>query len=308
LHDGHYKASFQKIAKRDFIIKQGSTVSWSGDPLDGQINITAIYKAKTSATDLLSAELAGLPDSERNAYRKLLNYEVHLIMRGQLLKPELSFMLDMPPKDQLAFGGMVYSRINMINADENELNKQVFSLLILGRFLPAGSSTPSSAVNTVARNSVNQMLSDQFNALSGKYVKGAELNVNLQSNDDYTSSGTQQNTEVQVGLKKELFNSRVSIQVGGNINTDPSAAQPGGTSQQNITGDMVMEYKITEDGSYRFKAFRENQNEGMIDGLIYSTGIGIIYTRDYDKLSELFRPVKKKENEEDEPTQKDRSE
>ncbi len=292
LSEGNYKASFQKIVKRDFEIKKGSNIVWSGDPLDAQIDITATYKAKTGATDLLAAELSGMPQSERNAYRKLLNYDVNLMMSGFLLKPQLNFKLDMAPKDQQAFNGMVYAKINQINSDVNELNKQVFSILIMGRFLPVGMSSNTSttdAVSAVARNSVNQMLSDQMNAISGKYVKGAELNFNLQSNDDYTAQGTQQNTELQIGLKKELFNNRVSVQVGSNIDVDGNKTQ---TNGQNITGDLVMEYKITEDGRYRFKAFRENNYEGVIDGLIYRTGIGLNFTRNFDSIQQLFSDPK----------------
>lgn len=293
VNEGKYKASFQQIVKRDFVIKKGGTIQWEGSPLDANIDITASYRAKTGATDLLAAELAGKSESERNAYRKLLDYDVNLIMKGVLLKPKLNFNLDMPVKDQQVFNGMVYAKINQINNDENELNKQVFSILILGRFIPVGISSNVSttdAVTTIARNSVNQILSEQLNAISGKYIKGAELNFNLQTNEDFTSQSSTQNTELQIGLKKELFNQRVSLQVGSNIDVDGKNNQGTG---QNITGDMIMEYKITEDGSYRFKAFRENNYEGIIDGMLYKTGIGFLYTRDYDSLNQLFVVPKK---------------
>ena len=71
-----------------------------------------------------------------------------------------------------------------------------------------------------------------------------------------------------------------------------------GANAQNLTGDIVLEYKVNKDGSLRFKAFRRNQYEGLIDGLLYETGIGLVYNRDYDKEKELFmRPKKKKKAE-----------
>lgn len=293
IHDGKYKASFQKLVKREFVMKNGGTINWNGDPLNALLNITATYKAKIGATDLLATELAGMPQEARNEYRKLSNYDVNLIMKGLLLKPELSFQLDMPVKDRDAYNGMVYAKVNQINNDPNELNKQVFSVLVLGRFLPVGQSantSTSEAVSAIARNSVNQLLTDQLNHLSGKYIEGAELNFNLQSNDDYNAQGgSQQNTELQIGLKKELYNNRISVQVGSSI--DMTNSNQGGNAQ-NITGDVLMEYKITEDGSYRFKAFRENNYEGVIDGMLFKTGIGINYSRSYDQLNELFvKPI-----------------
>lgn len=296
LSDGSYKASLQKVVKREFGIKRGSTITWSGDPLDATIDITATYRVRTGATDLMAAELAGTQEGERNKYRKLLNYDVNLIIKGFLLKPELTFHLDMPPKDQLAFEGQVFDKITQINNNPSELNKQVFSLLILGKFIPMGTGsnmTASDAASSIARNSVNQLFSDQLNNLSGKYIKGAELNFNIQSNDAYSDAGaTQQSTEVQIGLKKELFNNRMSVQVGSNIDVGASTSQ---SQAQTITGDMVMEYKITEDGTYRFKAFTENSYEGIIDGQLYKTGIGFLYSKDYDSISQLFTRPKKVE-------------
>lgn len=294
LNSGSYHTTFQKVIKRDFKIKPGSSITWSGNILDATVDITAIYRIRTSPADLLSNELAGALASERNAYRKPIFFEVNMIMKGALMKPDISFMLDMDDKNKNAFGGIVYSKVISLNNDPAELNKQVFALLVLNKFMPAGTSSNSGeayAVNTMARNSVNQILSEQLNQISGKYVKGIGLNFDIQSNDQYTETSVKQNTEVQVGLKKEFFNNRMTVQVGSNINIQDNGATT--TNASNLTGDMVLEYRITEDGRYRFKAFRENQYSGIIDGLLYKTGIGIIYIRDYDTLRELFsKPAK----------------
>lgn len=279
-------------------MKSGSRISWSGDPMDGQIDLTAIYKTEAAATDLMSSELAGMSDNERAAYRKLLTYLVNLKVEGPITKPQLSFALDMAQEDQGAFGGLVYSKINLLNTDPNELNKQVFSLLVLNKFLPSGNagSSGGAAVSTIARNSVNQMLSDQLNALSGKYVKGAALNFNLQTTEDFVGGSAQQNTALQVGLKKELFNSRLSLQVGSSIDLSGSNRNTSNSNGQSLTGDVLVEYKLTTDGRYKLKAFRENQYEGVIDGILYKTGLGIAYTRDYNRFRELWKsPAKPKD-------------
>lgn len=292
LNDGHYQASFQNVLKREFKIKPGSQITWSGDPMDGQIDLTAVYKTQAAATDLLASELTGVSETERSAYRKLLNYNVNLIIVGPLLKPKLSFQLDMPPQDQLAFNGLVYSKVQLLNTDPNELNKQVFSLLVLNKFLPTGASqSPGAgeAATTLARNSVNQMLSEQLNAISGKYVKGADLNFNLQTTEDYTGGAAKQNTALQVGLKKELFNSRLTLQVGSSIDLSGNHQSTNNANGQNLSGDVLVEYKLTQDGRFRLKAFRENQYEGIIDGILYKTGLGITFTRDFNYYRDLWR-------------------
>jgi hypothetical protein len=141
-------------------------------------------------------------------------------------------------------------------------------------------------VNSVARSSVNAVLTEQLNSLSGKYIKDVELNVDIQSTDQYNGTTVNPQTAVAVGARKEFLNSRMSVQVGGNINVQDRRATT--NNANTITGDAVIEYKLTEDGRYRFKAFRENQYEGIIDGVLYRTGIGFLFTRDFDRMRELF--------------------
>ena len=237
-----------------------------------------------------------MSENERNAYRKLLEYQINLMIKGELLKPEISFLITLSDKDKNAFGGVVDAKLTSINNDPNELNKQVFAFLILNKFLPPGNtnSVAASSTSNFTRNSVNQFLSDQLNTLSGKYIKGGELNVNIQSNDAFSNTGaTQKNTDLEINYKQQLFNDRLSVQVGSNVNMNDNNTKS--TTQQNITGDIIVEYKITDDGRYRFKAFRENNYEGLIDGMLFKTGVGIMYSRDYNKLSELLSPPKKEE-------------
>lgn len=293
LNDGSYNATFQKVVKRDFKIKPGSIITWNGSPMDANIDIKAIYRTKTSPADLLANELAGSSTSERSAYRKLLTFDVGMMMTGPLMRPEISFDISMIDKEKNAFGGVVYSKISSLNGDPAELNKQVFALIVMNKFIASGAAVNTgeeSAVNSVVRNSVNQALGDQLNQLSGKYVKGVELNFDLQTNEQYNDARVQQNTAVKVGLKKEFLNNRMSVQIGSNVNVEDN----GTTNASNLTGDAIVEYKLTEDGNFRFKAFRENQYEGIIDGMLYKTGVGLIYSKEYNTLGELFRKTKTK--------------
>ena len=50
---GDYDLSIAQVVKKKFSIQKGSTISWSGDLLKGEMNITALYKVKTSAGELV---------------------------------------------------------------------------------------------------------------------------------------------------------------------------------------------------------------------------------------------------------------
>lgn len=291
LNSGSYKTTIQNVASKEFLIKSGSRITWTGDPTLARVDVTAIYKARTGSADLMAADVT---PEERNRYRKILEYHVYLMVKGDLTDPELSFSINLAEKDRGAFGGVIESKLMTINNDPNELNKQVLALLVANTFLPPSNMAAAGGGGTsaVARNSVNQLLADQLTAFGSKLVKGGELKVDIETNDDYGASGgvDQQNTQYGIDYRQNLFNERLTVQVGGNVNVNDNSPQA--TSQQNITGDVVVEYKITEDGRYRFKAFRENNYEGLIDGMLYKTGVGIMYNREYDNLKELFSPPK----------------
>ena len=44
--EGSYKFTLQNIVSRTFQLQPGSNIRWTGDPLDAQLNITALYKLK----------------------------------------------------------------------------------------------------------------------------------------------------------------------------------------------------------------------------------------------------------------------
>lgn len=296
LSGGSYDASFQHVIHKHFQIKDGSTVTWNGQPLDAVLDVTAVYAVRAAPSDLVSTEISGLTESEKAAYNKPLGFDVYLTMKGELLKPDITFKLDMDDRDKAAFSGLVYSKVNSVNDDPSELNSQVFSLLVLGKFMPTGAGGPTnygSVATDLARNSVNQILQDQLNSLSGKYIKGVDLNFGVQSNDEYTASGINQNTQLSVALKKQFLNDRLGVQVGTAVNVPNSGGAASSYNSNSITGNFQIAYKLPPDGRYQFKVFCLNEYEGFIEGLVYKTGVAVVYTKNYNSLHELFaRKVK----------------
>lgn len=303
LNDGGYRATIQKVIKRELRIQPGGSITWNGSPLDATVDITAVYSVETSPVDLIATDMGASSTSELNAYRKPLLFKVLMSMEGKLLKPKIDFSLDMAESDKNAYGGIVYSKIQSLNNDPSELNKQVFALLIMKKFIPSGIGGSDGAGNMAsnfARNSVSQILTDQLNSLSGQFIKGVDLNFGIRANDDYTAEGTTENTEFSVGLSKSFFRDRLTIKLGTSINVDNNTGNVSGTDANNLTGDIVLDYKINKEGTLRFKAFRENQYEGIIDGSLYKTGVGFSLTKDYDTVKELFTPLKTKEQRKEE--------
>ncbi len=291
--EGSYNLSFYKFVKRKFAIDKGSTITWLGDPMNAQMDIRAIYKVETSPIELFSNQLSGAAGTEVNLYKQLLPFLVYLKLNGELLQPEINFQLEMPMASRNAIGGSVYARLQDINTRESDLNKQVFALLILKRFIaddPFENQGPGGLEST-ARSSVSKILSEQLNRL-GEKIKGVELSFDIKSYEDYSSGQGQGQTQLQLGVSKSLFNDRLVVKLSGNIDLE------GRNSNRQATdyiGDLALEYKITPDGRLRITGFR-NSDYDMIDGELLETGTGLIYVKDYNTLSELFKADAEKKN------------
>ncbi|HEY9489856.1 MAG TPA: translocation/assembly module TamB domain-containing protein, partial [Chryseosolibacter sp.] len=286
IEEGTYNLSFYRFVKREFNIEKGSTITWLGDPLNAQMDIRAIYNVETAPIELFSSQLTGADPNEVNQYKQRLPFLVYLNITGELLQPMIGFKLEMPLDERDAFGGNVYARLQDINTRESDLNKQVFALLILKRFIsddPFENKAGGGFAST-ARNSVSKILSEQLNRLS-QNVKGVELSFDIKSYEDYTSGQAEGQTELQLGVSKTLFNNRLVVKLSGNVDVE---GQNSNRDATDYIGDLALEYKITPDGRFRITGFR-NSNYDMIDGELVETGAGLIYVKDYNALSELFK-------------------
>ena len=248
---------------------------------------------RASPIDLVADQMTDLSEVDRGAYKQKYLFWVLLKLRGEILHPVISFEIQLPPEEKGILGGAVDAKLNMLNEDPSALNKQVFALLILGRFTQENplQTDAGSSVSTVVRSTVGKFLSAQLNQLSGKVVPGVELDFDIQSYDDYSTGQAEGRTEVEIGLKKQLFNERVTVQIGGSVDVEGEKAKQ--NTANDITSDAMIEYKLTKDGRYRLKGFRNYQYEGALEGQIIETGVGVSYVHDFNKWKELFKAPNK---------------
>lgn len=289
---GHYEMSLYNLVSRKFEIASGSRISWNGDPMDADLNISAIYTVRTASSELMSSQLSSSNTENRSQYLQELPFSVYLNVDGELLKPSIAFRLDMPEEQRGALGGNVYTRVLQVNEQEDELNKQVFSLLVLNRFFPStGSDGSGGGTSAIARNSVSQMLSGQLNALSSNVLgsSGLELDFDLDSFTDYQGGTAQDRTQLNVSARKRLMDDRLIVQVGSQVDIEGSSPNPEQTNT--ILGNISLEYMLTENGNYRLRAFRKNQFESIIDGQLIINGIGVIFNREFNQFTELWKGI-----------------
>lgn len=294
MQEGSYLLTLNFL-KRQFNMQAGSTITWDGDPMSAQVDITALYLANTAPIDLMEHQLSGSSQSELNTYKQKLPFSVLLKMKGELMKPQISFDITLPDREQSRWKD-VEAKLEQIRADESELNKQVFALLLLNRFVdenPLASNGTGFTGEAFVRQSASRILTDQLNRLAGNLIKGVDLSFGVNSGDDYSSGELSQRTDVTVGVSKRLMNDRLRVNVGSSFQVEGPTTN--NQSANNIAGDVSLDYQLSKDGRYLVRAYRRNNYEGVVEGQVVETGATFIFTLEYDKLREFFRRPKKTE-------------
>ncbi len=284
LSGGHYETNLYNLVQRRFEIAPGSSISWLGDPLDADLDVSAIYSIETSSGSLMAERTSSNVDIEA-AYRQKLPFEVYINVAGELLSPAISFNLDMPEDYRGALSGAVYTQIEQLNTQKEELNKQVFSLLVFGNFYSStGSDGSNGGPASLALDNVNRVLEGQLNNYSNKLFGKTGLELGFDLNNSTSGDGK---IETQLGItaRKQFLKDRLIVQVGSEVDVGGGQSSSEGAP---IIGNVSVEYLITRDRRLRLQGFNRNVFEGVIDGQLTVSGIAFIFTREFNKFKELW--------------------
>jgi hypothetical protein len=275
INSGDYLFTLKNVINKRFKIDQGGTVSWNGDPYDAFVNLNAVYRVRTSLFELL----------QEDTYKQRVPVDCELKMTDKLFNPTISFGINLPNSDE-RIKNEVRSAIGFEN--EAELNKQVFSLLVLGRFIPPtdiaknASSTPTASTDYGVSSNSSELLSNQISNWLSQTNDLVKVGVKYSPGDEIT------NKELQVAVSTDLFNDRVSIDGNVGVANNPYAAS-------NIVGDVNIEYKINKDGKFRVKAFNQSNDYTTIaNNGPYKQGVGVFYREEFDTWGELIRRYREK--------------
>jgi hypothetical protein len=302
LQRGSYQLSFNFIQRR-FEIQPGSRIVWLGEPTRANLDVTAIYVANAAPLDLVEDQIQASQVAIRNTYfMQKLPFEVHLALTGELLRPQVGFDIILPERSYLVSRDVIQIvdiRLQQLRQEPSELNKQVFALLLLNRFVgqdPFSSSTAGGfSASDFARQSVSRLLTEQLNKLAAGLIGGVDITFGVTSTDDYTTGDRRTRTDLNVGLSKRLLNDRLTVSVGSNFELEgPQNTQSNSQGASNMIGDISINYKLSKDGRYMLRTYRKNQYEGIVDGYIIESGLGFSINMDYDHFSEVLRRKKAK--------------
>lgn len=267
IDQGTYQFTLQNMPLKRFDIAPGGRVVFNGPVNEAVLDVDASYKTNASLYDLILDE--SNPD-----LRQRTPVECHLLMTGELQNPSLEFDIVLPPNsDDIA-------RSQLANLSQEEMNRQVLSLLILNQFspLPGISSATPRSFEGAGITTTTEVLSNQLNYLLSQITNDFDIGFNYLPGDELTSD------EVAVALRAQLLENRMTINVNGNV--DVRSVE---TDANQLVGDVEVEYKITPSGKLRVKAFTRANDRLLYEYSQYTQGFGIFFREEFDSLGDLLR-------------------
>jgi TamB, inner membrane protein subunit of TAM complex len=278
---GFYNFTLYDVINKEFSINKGSRISWYGDPYAGQLALVASYKQLTSLAPIIADQTVAATTQMRRKYP----VEVLLKLDGAMMAPQINFDIianDLPntvPMDGSKAPVQLNTEFKAFKAklDEQELKKQVFSLIILRRFSPPDAFTTSGALSS----SVSELLSNQLSYWLTQVDQNLEIDFDL-GNFDQEAFNT-----FQLRLSYSFLGGRLRVTRDGTFNN-----QYARTDVANMLGDWTVDYLLTPDGKFKVKMYNRTNINQLTNTIgtqaTITTGLSLTHTQNFNSWRELL--------------------
>jgi len=296
--EGDYLFTLKDFVKKEFSVKPNGTVSFFGSPYDAKLDVNAVYSLKTTLSGIFSDGTG-----EGNTTSQRVPVDVNLLLGGTLADTDVRFAIELPDLSSVGNSSTdVQAVIDGINndADTNELNSQVFGLLVLNNFMPSNVLESNELIEGGVNATVSEFVSDQFSKLLNEtlneFIPDSDFSIkwrryNGENADDVQNLAS--GNEFELLYNQRLFNNRVSIDIGGNVDVGKNIGEAG-TSNIAVAGDFIFQYLITPEGNIRLKVYGKNTQDTFTDGNTGIGGISLFASEEFDDIEDLRRNFKKR--------------
>ena len=266
---GLYNFKYAGITK-PFVVQKGGTISWSGNPYEAELDITAVYSTKANPAQIL----------DNVSSSRKIPIDLYTKITGGLFGSKQEFDIKIPNANS-----NVSSELEFV-LNENDLNTKMqhFSfLLAFGTFYneeAIGTSATTGLTGTaseIASGILSSMLNsedDKFQVGVG-YTQGERGNIDNRNNID------------------DLVDVSVSTQLSDKVIVNGTVGVPvGNNTQTNVVGEVKVELLLNEEGNFRGTVFnRQNDVQYSIDDEGYTQGVGLSYQVNFNNLKGLGKKL-----------------
>lgn len=290
IQQGIYKFSLQEVIRKDFLIRNGSSIRFNGPPIDATLDINAYYTVSSASLNDL------IPDASSIVQQPNIRVNCLMDLTGNLTNPTLSLGIELPnERDE------IQALVRNYISTEEQMNMQMLYLLGIGKFYMEASNGASQS--DMMTSVLSSTLSGQLNNMLSQIIDNNNWNIGTN-----LSTGEKGWTDVEVEgvLSGQLLNNRLLINGNFGYRDNPM-------SNTNFVGDFEAEYLLNQSGDIRLKAYNETNDRYYTKTNLTTQGVGIMFKKDFNKWRDLFfwekwklrkmaKEIKKMEREEKEKT------
>lgn len=288
IQNGSYPFSLSNgLLPKNFVIQNGSRISWTGDPYEAILDVKASYTQNA----LLSPLVRTGTNITGNEWSRRYPVEVILGLTDRMLQPIPTWNVKF--KEYPASGQLQISAAEArLKSDEQYLARQVSSMLLFGQLLSEENDILAQSAQGITNN-ISEMVSSNLNKWASSISENLELGVsglNVNFGDPNAFNN------LQLRFSYRFLNDRFRITRDGRLSY--------GQNQYDATSlllDWTLEYWLTNDGSQRLRMYNRNiQNQftssaGSPNAVSY--GASYLFTRSFNN----FRILGPKQSRSDEP-------
>ena len=110
--EGIYNFNFYNVISKRFIVKNGGTINWEGDPTRARLNLEAVYNVQANPSILL----------ENPTFNRNIPVEVGIVLTGTLTNPEHEYRLNFPNVSSVMKADLEYRLSDPTTREKNALS------------------------------------------------------------------------------------------------------------------------------------------------------------------------------------------
>ena len=273
IEKGDYLFTLSNLINKKFVLNPGGSIRWNGSPYDATIDVSAIYNLRTSLSDLLAGTTTTVDKTTK------VPVECELKLGENLMNPNVQFGINFPSLDM-----QMRSLMQSFFSSQDEINKQMFSLLILNKFYTPDYVDKDAELeerNTgyqMGVTTASELLSNQLSRWLSQISNNFDIGFSYRPGDQVTTN------EFELALSTQIWNNRVTISANGNMMEKAKT-----NSNTSITGDFDVDVKLNRQGSLHLKAYSHTDEKITYNATETVQGVGVFYQETFDTFRELFR-------------------
>ncbi len=252
VNSGEMKYSLPVIPLKTFTIEKGSYVEFTGDVMNPKLNITATETTKTGVNT--------------DGTTRSVVFNCGVVITQTLNDMGLEFVVN-APEDMT-----VNNELQAMSKEER--GKIAVTMLTTGMYLSDNNLSAFSM-----NDALSSFLQNEINNISSAALRTLDLSIGLDNSTDATGA---LHTDYTFKFAKRFWGNRIRVVVGGKV----SSTQ---TSAENIFDNVALEYRLDKNANTNLRLFYDRATYDFLEGYVGQYGVGVVWKRRLQSLSELFR-------------------